>query len=107
MSNETSGQVWRLKLPHEQMLVLLAIADHADAWGRHVRAELDEIIYKTGYSRRQVIRILQALENDGLLNVKATGRGRGQVKEWDIHLDKGIQKPPYVAKHAKMAPKIT
>jgi hypothetical protein len=104
MSSRISGAIWELDLPHEQMLVLHAIADHADHWGRHVRAEIAEIAWKTGYSRRQIIRVISDLENNNLLTLTQKGGGRGQINEWDINMENGVKKSPFIRKCDKMSP---
>ena len=76
MSVEVMSAVWRLDLPQNKKLVLLAIADHANddgiAWPSQGR-----IAWKTGYKRRNIKRILDELIEDGFLTVMRLGRGRG------------------------------
>lgn len=62
MSGKLSGQVWDLDLPHAEAWVLMCLADHADHDGKNVRPRLDLIAWKTGYSKRQVQRIMKRLE---------------------------------------------
>lgn len=61
MSGKISGLVWDLDLPHREVFVLLAITDHADHDGRNMHPSLELLAWKTGDSRRTVIRILNKL----------------------------------------------
>jgi hypothetical protein len=67
MSGKISGQVWDLDLPHREMFVLLAITDHADHDGNNMHPSVDLVAWKTGYTRRTVIRILNKLVERGVL----------------------------------------
>lgn len=95
MSIKVMGQVWDLALPHNKLLVLLAMADHADHDGKHVRPSLELIAWKTGYEERQVRRIVRTLEQDGLLQRECTGGGRRKANEYSIHLENGVKKSPF------------
>jgi Helix-turn-helix domain/Conserved phage C-terminus (Phg_2220_C) len=95
MSVKVMGQVWELDLPHQEVLVLLAMADHADHEGRHVRPSLALLAWKTHYSKRQVIRIIQALEVKRLIRVRKAGGGRGKATEYTLHLENGVKKSPF------------
>ena len=61
MSAKLMGQVWDLDLPHNQAWVLMALADHADHEGNNVYPGLGLLRYKTGYSERQIRRVLDEL----------------------------------------------
>jgi predicted transcriptional regulator len=74
MSGKISGQVWDLDLPHREMFVLLAITDHADHDGNNMHPSVDLVAWKTGFSRRTVIRILNKLVDRGVL-VRVTRPG--------------------------------
>jgi len=95
MSVKVMGQVWELDLPHQEVLVLLAMADHADHEGRHVRPSLELLAWKTHYSKRQVIRILQGLEQRRLIRVHRAGGGRGRATEYTLQLENGVRKSPF------------
>lgn len=88
--------IWELDLPAPEKLVLLAMASHADHSGGSVRPSVDLIAWKTGYSHRQVQRILRALEGCGLLVVEgnATG-GRGAPRRYRVALEKGDKLTPF------------
>ena len=74
------GGVWELDLDHRQKFVLLALADHADHNGGSVRPSVALIAWKTGYSKRQVQRIIRDLEEAGILVRTSDGiGGRGYI----------------------------
>lgn len=96
MSAKMMGQVWELVLTPARQSVLLALADHADHNGADVKPGVPLIAWKTGYSERQVQRIMRELEDDGLLVKVAQPPGRPTV--YRIDLSKGTRKPAYVPK---------
>jgi hypothetical protein len=67
MSVKVMAQVWELDLPHAEKFVLLAMADHADHDGGNVYPSVLTVARKTGYSERQVQRVIDSLEARGLL----------------------------------------
>lgn len=105
MSARTVGEVWELDLPANKKLVLLAMADHADHDGRNVFPSVGLIAWKTGYSERQVQRIIHEMTTDGLLMVVSAEKGKTVV--YNINVKAGQQKPKYQAETAtpdKMSP---
>lgn len=86
------GQVWELKLPHAHMLVLLAMADHADHQGNNVYPGVKLIAWKCGYSDRQVQRIIQDLVEMKLLIEVENEPGMRTV--YRLELANGVQKTP-------------
>lgn len=93
MAAKIVGHVWDLELPAPQRLVLLAMADHADHEGKNVYPSIGLIAWKTGYSERQVKRIIKALVSSGILELVKSPRGK--VRHYHIHLDKGVTKQPF------------
>lgn len=89
------GHVWDLDLPANKLLVLLALADHADHNGENAYPSADLIAWKTGYSERQVRRILQSLVKDEILSHQPRP---GKTSVYSIHLDNGKKKPAYTKK---------
>ena len=89
------GGVWELDLDAPKKLVLLAMADHADHEGRHVRPSLPLIAWKTGYSPRQVQRIVHELVAIGILHVERIGTGRGHPTHYRICLEAGVPSPAF------------
>ena len=88
MSVRQSEFAWQLELSSNRKFILLELADHADPDGRHVFPSQEFIARRTGYSVRQVRRILQELEGLGVICAVAhrTG-GRGMATEYELHLD--------------------
>ena len=76
MSAKQVGLVWELDLPHNEAWVLMAMADHADHDGRNVYPGIPLLAWKTGYTSRQVRRILATLQTKGLIVVEEPGGGR-------------------------------
>lgn len=92
MSAKILGQVWDLQLTAAQQLVMLALADHADHNGENAYPSIDLIAWKTGYSERQVRRILKSLVKEKILS-QVSRPGRTSV--YSIHLENGKKKQPY------------
>lgn len=87
------GSVWELDLTAPKLIVLLALADHADHNGNNVYPSVRLIAWKTGYSSRQVQRIMKALIADGILQVvKVTS---GSTTKYRIDVDAGSRKKPF------------
>lgn len=93
MSVKVMGKVWDLELPHNKLIVLLAMADHADHEGNNVFPSQGLVAWKTGYSIDQVRRIQRALVKDGLLKVESNAPGK-PIK-YSIDLTMGKLKAPY------------
>ncbi len=66
MSVKVSGAVWDAPLPQGLKLMMLALADHADHDGENIFPSVGTLARKTGYSERQVQRLLKELWNLGL-----------------------------------------
>jgi hypothetical protein len=79
MSVKAMAQVWGLNLPQNEKFVLLAMADHADHEGQGIRPSTARVAWKTGYSERQVRRIVDALVTRGVLSVTSVREGRPTV----------------------------
>lgn len=69
MSVKASSRVWESDLETRRMIVLLAMADHADDEGRSIFPSVKRIAWKCKMSERQVQRHLAALRADGILKV--------------------------------------
>ncbi len=95
MSGKVMGAVWELDLPHSKQSVLLALADHADHEGQNVFAGVGLISWKTGYSERQVQRIMHECVEDGLLVIEEEATPHKPVV-YSIDLSKAKRKAEYV-----------
>lgn len=69
MSVRLMGEVWGLDVDHARLLILLALADHADDKGRNIYPSLNLVAWKTGYSKRQVRSVVRGLREEGALIV--------------------------------------
>lgn len=67
--HKPTARVWESDLPPNLKIVLLAIVDHADDDGRNAYPSQETIARKTGYSVRQVKRIVAELKDKGLIDV--------------------------------------
>ena len=96
MSVEIMSQCWKLDLPQNKKLVLLAIADHANdegiAWPSQGR-----IAWKTGYKRRNIKYILDSLVEDGYLTILRIGNGRKNSTVHQLTLENAPRLPEYNA----------
>jgi len=84
MSVKLMGQIWDYDLSHSEAWVLMALADHADHLGGGIKPGIPLIAWKTGYKRRQVITIMQALEARGVLVRVASMPGRAVEYRIDL-----------------------
>ena len=105
MSGKISGMIWDLDLPQRDMLVLQAYADHADHTGNGVRPSIGLIAWKTGYSPRQIQRIVKGLVEQGIMVVVKQHTARKgdkgtttQPTEYRIVPSAGKQKKPYAGR---------
>lgn len=90
------SQVWELELSHDQRIVLLALADHADDDGYHCYPSVAYTGWKCGYSERSIQRILRKLEQAELIvPLRHTKGGRGKAVEYRVQPWKGVKKPPF------------
>ena len=101
MSVKAMARVWELQLPHSQRLVLLAMADHADHEGERIFPSLRLTAWKTGYSVRQVQRIIEQLLESKILLTDNQRHGYRGTKCYRLDLQAGKVKPPF--SHDKMS----
>ena len=74
MSNSLVAQVFTLNVPRPSKIVLLAMAEFADANGNS-EASVNQIVIMTGYSGQQVNRVMKSLIIDGLIIPITAGAG--------------------------------
>lgn len=94
MSIRLMSQVWERDVDHPEQAVLLALADHANDDGEHVRPSLEYIAWKTGYSERQVRRLVSSLKSKGVLVLRRAGAR--SPNEYMLTLDPLPFKRPFV-----------
>jgi len=98
MSVKIMSQVWELDIDHGEMIVLLAMADHADDDGQNCYPSNAYLAWKTGYSDRQVRRVLRTLESTGIITrVAHEEGGRGLATEYRLNPEKGDKKSAFMA----------
>lgn len=88
------ARVWELDLDHPSQSILLAFADHASDDGENCYPSMPYIAWKTGYSVRQVRRIVTGLRKQGIL-IEVSGAYRGKPTEYHLVLENANKKPPY------------
>ena len=102
MSIEVMTEVWKLDLEHPEQSVLLAMADHADDLGLNCYPSVGRLAWKTGYTERQVQRIMKDLRETGL--IVPIGKGPDtDAMMYRIDLSNGIPKAPYVPSGRKLS----
>jgi len=94
VSWKISGLVWELELTHSQQSVLLALADHAEHDGSKVFPSVARISWKTGYSDRQVRRVMSELRNMKIL-ILTKEANRYRPREYKIDILAGKKKQPF------------
>lgn len=92
MSVKIMGLVWELDLPQRDLLVLLALADHADHEGANAYPSLALIAWKVGSSERTVQRSVTRLVERGILEAQSRP---GKTTVFNLHLDRCPSKPPF------------
>ncbi len=106
MSIKLMSQVWERQMSHAQQSVLLALVDHANDDGTRIHPSYGRIAWKTGYSRRQVKRIIADLIKLGaILRLERGGPVKG-VNTYQVRLNVLPEKPPFMPTRGgvKMSP---
>lgn len=98
MSVKVMAAVWELKLTAPQLIVMLALADHADDEGRNAYPSLARLAWKTGYSESTVRRILKQLSDTAILDREERA---GQTTMYTLHTGNGVKKQSYNARDNK------
>ncbi|ADE14307.1 hypothetical protein Nhal_1139 [Nitrosococcus halophilus Nc 4] len=96
MSAKILGQIWDLKLPPNQRIVLMAMADSADHNGENIYPSIGLIAWKVDYSRRQVQRIIKELKQAGIL-IEVRPATAKKSTTYKIDLSLAQKKPPYTS----------
>ena len=105
MSIKVMSQVWELQLNHNDQGVMLALADHADDDGGNCYPSVAYIAWKTGYSIRQVQRVLKQLRGQGLIiPTSSMSGGRHGTVEYQLNLSRVPKKAPFVGESAEPTP---
>jgi hypothetical protein len=96
MSGKATGMAWELDIPHNQQFVLLAMADHADHNGGSIYPGTTELAWKTGYSERQVRRIIKQLRDAKILDLIAERYGKYKTNCYRIVWANAKKKQPCI-----------
>lgn len=94
MSIKLMSLVWEKALSHSEQSILLAMADYADDDGRNCYPSYERLAWKTGYSTRQVTRIIKGLCASGILAILRPSTQHQSTHYW-IRLDKAVNKEPF------------
>lgn len=97
MSFKLLGRVWEREASWAETLVLLALANHAQDDGSRCFPSVGRIAWMTGLHVRTVKRVVAALRESGVLQVRQGGGGRSAT-EYAIVLDTLPLKPAFLAK---------
>lgn len=91
------AEVWTIVLKAGQRDVLLVMADHANDEGL-CWPGIPKIAWKVDKDRRTIQRTMRQLEESGLIEkVGRVAGGRGYTTLFQLRLDKGVKKSPFVA----------
>lgn len=94
MSVKLMSKVWDCDLDHSTQTILLSLADHAKDDGTDVYPSVGYTAWKTGYSVRQVQRIILDLITNGIL-ILVERPYRGRPTEYRINIEAARQKEAY------------
>jgi DnaD/phage-associated family protein len=100
MSVKAMGMVWELDLSQRDLIVLLALADHADHFGGNVYPSLGLIAWKVGVSERTVQRSVSKLVKMGVLESQPRP---GKTTVYVLKLDRCPKKQPYLADNPRQS----
>lgn len=86
MSHAVTTLVWQAEIPAMDKIVLLRLADFADADGRNVYPSVGRVARECGASERHVQMTLRKLVSIGILELIRAGGGRNRSAEYRIDL---------------------
>lgn len=87
MSFEVTTLVWRAEFPAMDKIVLLRLADFADAQGGNVYPSVGRVARECGVSERHVQGVLRKLTAADIITLVRAGGGRNRPAEYRINLD--------------------
>lgn len=103
MSIKVMSLVWDTPLDTSTLVVLMALADHANEAGASSYPGNNRLAHKTSMSVRMVQKNLKHLEEHGLIRrAKYAKGGRGMAVEWEINvplLQTMNQSSPFLQNH--------
>jgi hypothetical protein len=86
LSFEVTSMVWRAEFPAMDKIVLLRLADFADADGRNVYPSVGRVARECGVSERHAQGVLKKFMTSGVLVLVRAGGGRNRPAEYRIDL---------------------
>lgn len=86
MSFEVTTLVWRAEFPAMDKIVLLRLADFADAQGGNVYPSVGRVARECGVSERHVQGVLRKLTAADIITLVRAGGGRNRPAEYRINL---------------------
>lgn len=87
MSVRLMGLVWEREMSHAQQAVLLALADHGQDDGTRIYPSYARLAWKSGYSRRQVKRLVLGLIKLGAIKRVRRGGPRAGTNSYRLNLE--------------------
>lgn len=96
MSVQIMVSAFSLRLKPTELLVLLALADHAHKDGAGARPGISRLAWKTNLSESQVEKLMRSLRRRGIIKYVKRG-GNGRASEYEIDFSAAEQKPPFNA----------
>jgi hypothetical protein len=89
------SEVWRRVCTHAQQSVLLALVDHGDDFGARIYPSYAYLAWKTQYSARQVMRVVEGLLKAGVLTRVERGNSHKRSNRYTVNLSKLPLKVPF------------
>lgn len=89
------ADVWRRVCTHAQQSILLALVDHGDDFGARIYPSYGYLAWKTQYSARQVMRVVEELIKLGVLKKVERGNSHKRSNRYTVDLSKFPLKAPF------------
>lgn len=89
------SEVWRRICTHAQQSILLALVDHGDDFGGRIYPSYAYLAWKTQYSARQVMRVVEGLIKSGVLTRIERGNSHKRSNRYTVDLAKLPLKPAF------------
>jgi len=96
MSVKQMALVWEHEFPHNKQSVMLALTDHANDLGEKMFPSVARLAWKTGYSSKQVSRIIKFLIDDKVL-VKVRLHSRYRPNEYKVDWSRAVKKEDFIS----------
>jgi len=94
MSFRAVADALELDLPASSKLILCVLASHANEEGLCFPS-IGRIAWITGFTTRQVQRVVRALTDAGIIEVVKPGGGRGHTPVYGVYPEKGERRSPF------------